>query len=426
MRYLIAFLLLTLLAAAAVGPAPARAETAITVISSGARVNFPSGVTFTLEAESAAEISEVVLQVNTPGQRHGAYPRNVRPDFRPGARVTANWTWRRFGTSLPPGTEVTYRWLMTDAAGSVHETPVASVRVDDTRFQWKELREGPVTVRWHEGGDAFGRDLLSATKLAVSRLEQEQGVDLQTPVTVHVYASDSEMHSALPGLPAWAGGISLGEWDMLLVPIPPQQLNAGRRALVHELAHQLIYQITFHPALGSKVPVWLNEGLAVVAEGATSTGNRRLIDDAVDNGTLPTLRSLDRSFSSMPPAQVPLAYAASESVVRYLLAADGPEKMRALLAEFREGRTPDDALRRAYGRGVDETEDRWRDSLGLKARNRGAGGSADQDSASPAPVSEASPEGGRLLILGSGAAMVLTLLGIFAAGVLLLRRLRRA
>lgn len=420
MRPVVVLALLTLALARLAPASAAQAGGEINVISSAARVNFPASVTFSLEAESSAPITAITLQLNTPTQRYGAYPRNVRPEFQPGTRVAATWTWRRFGSSLPPGADVTYRWLITDAAGAVVETPVASVRVDDTRFQWREVRDGPVTVRWHEGGEAFGRELLATTTAAVTQLARDQGVELQTPVTVHVYASQNELYTALPGLPPWAGGISLGEFDMLLVPIAPQNMRDGRRALVHELAHQIVYQVTFNPSLGSKVPAWLNEGLAVVAEGDTSAVNRRLIEQAAAAGTLPTLRSLSTAFSTMPASQVELAYAASESVVRYLLASEGPEKMRALLVEFRDGRTADDALRRVYGRGVDEIEDRWRTSLGLRPLDRGVGN--DDSPAPPAPASESRDSAGRWVILGSSAAIILALLVVFVLGLILLRR----
>lgn len=426
MRRAVVLVVLVAAALAYVGGAvEARAAGDIRVISSGARVDFPGGVTFALEAEAAEEITEISLQVNTPTQRYGAFPRNVRPDFRPGSRVSATWTWRRFGGALPPGTEISYRWRMAAASGSVVETPAASVRVEDSRFQWRELRDGAMTVRWHQGNDDFGHEVLAAAASAVAELGREQGVDLQTPVTVHVYASQNELFGALPGVPAWVGGISLGEFDTLLVPIATNGLAEGRKALAHELAHQLIYQITFNTALGSRVPAWLNEGLAVVAEGATSPTNRRLLDDAVANDALPTLRSLGGGgFSSLTDhRQAGLAYAAAESVVRHLLASEGPDRMRALLAQFREGRTADDALRQVYGRGVDQTEDRWRLSLGLRPLDRGqAADSAGASGGAPAPAQAGRGRGVDRVVLGGIVAIGLALLGALGAGWWLVRR----
>lgn len=407
------------------GVRPAAADGGITVVAAEAKVNFPAGVTFSLDAEAEQEITGVTLQLNTPTQRYGAFPRNLRPDFTPGRRVSASWTWRRFGGQLPPGSEVTYRWRLTTAAGAVLETDTATVRVDDSRFRWKELRDGPVTVRWYEGDDAFGRTLLATTMATVARLGREQGVELQTPVTVHVYGSQRDLYSALPGLPAWVGGISLGEHDAVLAPIPPSDLEEGTRALAHELAHQLIYQITFHTGIGSKVPTWLNEGLAVVAEGEQSRANVGILNRAVRANALPTLRSIGSGFGGLSGDEAGLAYAASESVVRFLLKSEGAEKMRAVLLEFREGRTADDALTRVYGRGVDEVEGAWRRSLGLQPLDRGApapAATAGPEPAAPAEVGR-TDEARRGPLLAGGAALVVALLAACGGALLVRRRL---
>jgi hypothetical protein len=412
-------LALVVLLATAPPATVAHAESGISVTGSSARVNFPTGVTFTLTAESASAISDVTLLLNTPNLRYGAYTRSVRPDFQPGEHITATHTWRRYGSALPPGAEVSYQWRLTDAAGQALETQPAIVRVDDSRFEWQELREGLVTVRWYRGDGEFGREVLDTTVEAVSRLSADQGVDLASPVTVHVYGTQNELRSALPGLPAWVGGISMGEWDSLMVPISPRELSTGRKALVHELTHQLIYQMTFNTSIGSRVPAWLNEGLAVVSEGPTSRENRQTLDQAIDRGRLPTLRSLANAFSRLDNPQAQLAYSAAESVVRFLLETEGAERMRALLAEFREGRTADDALQRVYGRGVDQTEDGWRRSLGLRPLNRGQG---EDGAPAPAPPAPAAAGTNRWLLFGSMAALCLTLAGATAAWVVLLRR----
>jgi hypothetical protein len=394
----------------------------VTVVSSAARVDFPWGVTFTLEAVSEAEITDVSLLVNLPNQRYGAYPRNVRPDFRPGPRVTATWTWRRYGSQLPPGADISYQWRITDAAGARVETPMAVVRVEDTRFPWRELKSDTVTLRWYRGDEAFGRDLLDAATATVTRLAHEQGVDLVRPVTVLVYGSQADLYSALPGTPPWIGGISIGEYDTVLVPIAPGDRGDGQRALLHELTHQIIYQITFSPGLGSRVPAWLNEGLAVVAEGGTSREHRQALAQAVQFDRLPTLRTLTNPFSTLPGPDAQTAYAAAESVVRYLLHEYGPDRMRAVLARFAEGRTPDDALRAVYGKGQDEIEDGWRVSLGLRPRDRG-----EEPATGGAPVlARGHGAAGSRAVVAGVAAMATTLVVMVAGSVLLLRRRRRA
>jgi hypothetical protein len=343
----------------------------VVVRASEAEVNFPRGVSFRLEAESAAGIRDVQLQVHTPGRRYGAAVRNVRPSFSPGQAVSASWTWPRFGNALPPGTVITYRWRITDDEGYVTETEQASVRVQDGRYTWRELSEGSFTVRWYRGDDRFGRDLLAAVREGAERLTRLQGVDLHYPLTIHVYGSQRELYEAVPGVPGWIGGIAIPEFDTVIVGFEPGNLAWGRRALTHEMTHQLVYQMTAHPTLGSRVPTWLNEGLAVVAEGDTERANRRLVDDAVDDDVLPTLRNLASPFSGRDGHLAGLAYAAAENAVRFMLDEYGADAMRVMLRGLGDGLSPEEAAQRAYGRSLDAIEDAWRLDLGLRPFDRG-------------------------------------------------------
>ncbi|MGH2585208.1 MAG: hypothetical protein ACRDJE_09860, partial [Dehalococcoidia bacterium] len=108
---------LALLAVLCVLAGSVSAEEPLLVRASDVQVSFPRGVSFHLEAESPTGIADVQLQVNTPGRRYGAAVRNVRPSFTPGGQVVATWTWPRFGSQLPPGAEITYRWRITEVDG---------------------------------------------------------------------------------------------------------------------------------------------------------------------------------------------------------------------------------------------------------------------------------------------------------------------
>jgi hypothetical protein len=405
------------------------AEEPLLVRASEVQVSFPRGVSFRLEVESPAGIADVQLQVNTPGRRYGAAVRNVRPNFTPGGQVVATWTWQRFGNQLPPGAEITYRWRITEVDGRVTETPQTSVRVEDGRHPWQTLSDGPITVRWYRGGDAFGREVLAAAQESAARLRDLQGVDLRYPLTIHVYGSQNELFEAVPGAPGWIGGIAIPEFDTVLIGIEPSNLPWGRRALTHEMAHQLVYQMTAHPTLGSRVPTWLNEGLAVVAEGETELRSQQLLDQAIADGTLPTLRALSSPFSAQTGHLAGVSYTASESAVRFLLDEHGPEAMRAMLTALSEGLSPDEAARRAYGRSLDRLEDGWRASLGLDPFDRGdpaAATSPDDGSTEQSQQRAGAADDSRWIVwlaLGLGG---LTLIVIVAGGWLVVRRLHYA
>ncbi|MGI8552749.1 MAG: peptidase MA family metallohydrolase [Dehalococcoidia bacterium] len=364
-----ALILLILLGGFCRNLSPAWADAQITVTSTRAQVNFPLGATFTIAATSASSITAVSLEVNTPGKSYGAIPVDLPADartFHPGTAVTQRWDWRSPG-NIAPGSEIAYRWLLTDATGGSLWTPLQMVRYEDPRYSWKKLTATGVNLYWYQGDPSFGQELLASTTDGLQALHQQQGIDLRDPVNVYIYATQDALRGAMVSSPVWIGGRSYPEFNTILlaISIASGELDRGRRALVHELTHQLVYQQTFNPLIGSQLPLWLNEGLAVVSEGATLPQFRDALSGAVSNDTLPTLRRLDGNFPADTHAS-DIAYAESESFVRYLLARAGPEKMRELLGVLQFGSRIDPALQTVYASDLDRLQDGWRESIGAK------------------------------------------------------------
>ena len=347
------------------GPAPAVAESEITVVSSEASVQFPSAVTFIVVASSPATITSVGLELNTPGKSYGAIPLDVHPTFTPSGAVRAVWTWDSPGPGfrLPPGVDIAYQWALKDANGGVTQTPWQTVRYADSRYAWQEKSEPGVRLYWYQGGDAFGSRLMQAAQSGLEKLRQDQGIDLKSDIVIYVYADQRALRGAMLGSPTWIGGRAYPEFGTILLIIGQGGLAEGERALVHELTHQLVYQQTFDPLLGSHVPLWLNEGLAVTSEGPTAPQLKSALSAAVRESRVPSFRNLDGAFPSDEKAST-LAYAQSESFVRYLLAQYGAGGMRSLLSALQRGNRIDASLSQSYGADLDRLQDSWRLSVG--------------------------------------------------------------
>ena len=60
-------------------------------------------------------------------------------DFTPANKIEANWVWDMRNASLPPGAEVTYWWMIEDAAGNELETSPEIMHFDDDRYLWQSL-----------------------------------------------------------------------------------------------------------------------------------------------------------------------------------------------------------------------------------------------------------------------------------------------
>jgi MYXO-CTERM domain-containing protein len=114
------------------------------------------------------------------------------------------------------------------------------------------------------------------------------------------------------------------------------------------------------------LPVWLNEGLAMVAEGEEDASLMDELDAAIVEDRLLTIHQIESAFS-VYRERAKLSYAQSYSLVRFLIDTYGQEKMLDLLTVFREGVTPGEAFTQVYGFDTYGLEDAWRAAIGAPA-----------------------------------------------------------
>jgi len=127
----------------------------------------------------------------------------------------------------------------------------------------------------------------------------------------------------------------------------------------------LVGHLTFS-CLGD-VPTWLNEGLAVYSEGGLDPASQQQLEDAIEDDTLLTVRSLSGNFSEVPDKAY-LSYSESYSITKFLIETHGQEKMTTLLVALRDGLTIDEALLQTYGFEIEGLEDAWRQAIGAQPR----------------------------------------------------------
>jgi hypothetical protein len=129
-----------------------------------------------------------------------------------------------------------------------------------------------------------------------------------------------------------------------------------QREIPHELTHVLAYHLA-GPNL-HRVPLWLNEGLATLNQGHPETDFPALLAAARESAQFLPLAGLCTTFPA-DGTQARLAYAQSESVVRYLRERFGSEGVHGLLLAYASGAGCDDGLRAATGLGLDELSADW-------------------------------------------------------------------
>ena len=344
-------------------PATSLAQDEITLISSYAQAQFPTAITFRLEAEASTEIADIDLEYRP--SRRSLIPVSCRVDvdFTPGQRVAASWTWDMLETGgLPPGTEIDYWWLIEDAAGHQIETSSATIKFDDLSYDWQSLGSDQVTIFWYKGDRSFAQELLDAADEALERLAGEVGVALEQPVKIYIYASSRDLQGALVYPDIWTGGVAFSDYGTVVIGISPGDLTWGKRAIAHELGHLVVHQEVF----GSygDLPTWLDEGLAMDAEGELRSDLQGMLNAAIAHDALFSVRTIASSFPT-DPDEAKLSYAESYSLVQFLIDNYGGDEILALLDVFKEGSTYDDALLEVYSFDMDGLNALWRESLGL-------------------------------------------------------------
>jgi hypothetical protein len=344
-------------------PSLVQAQAGPTITSSSAKVEFPLKLSFSLSARSAANIVDVRLRYKVEHDSYAQVTSEVFVEFQPSTDVDVSWTWdmRRTG-GLPPGSTVEYWWTVKDARGDKVETAPVPIQFDDDRYSWQSLTEGMVTVFWYEGKQAFAQELMSAAQQALARLSQDTGAQLKKPVRLYIYASTWDLQGAMIFPQEWTGGAAYSGYDTIAIGISTSSLNWGKRVIAHELSHIVTHQMTYNPYNG--LPTWLDEGLAMYAEGALEASFASSLGRAITTDSLISVRSLASPFSAISGLAIQ-SYAESFSIVEFLISQYGQDKMLTLLNTFQEGSGWDSALVKVYGFDMDGLEARWRTSIGV-------------------------------------------------------------
>jgi hypothetical protein len=347
-------LLLTVLS-----PTLVQAQGGLAVTETSAEAEFPYRLNFSLSAQSDTDITDIRLCYTTDQIGFAKVISEAYIEFTPSPTVNVSWSLEmvRIG-GLPPGTVVEYWWRIADDNGDRLETEPALVNFDDTRYDWLSLTEGKVNLYWYSGNDAFAQELMATAQEAMARLATDTGAELERPARLYIYASSGDLQGAMIYPQEWTGGVAFTRYGTMAIGISPGNIDWGKRAIAHELTHLVIHQITLNPY--NSLPVWLDEGLAVRSEGLLEPQFSTALAEAIASDSLISVQSLSSPFSAYSGEAV-LSYAESHSLVEYLFASYGPEKMAQLLAVFREGSGYDQALESVYGFDMDGLDSLWRE-----------------------------------------------------------------
>lgn len=330
-----------------------------------AAVNYPQDVDFRLELDPSVTISEAVLTYDVEQTSCLDVSTQV-PVEVDGPLVEWEWAMIRSGNP-PPGVDMWWEWNVTDDQGRSYVTPRQSLTFRDDRFEWQTITEEDVTLHWYAGEDV-GPLLLDAAVDGLQLLEEDMGIELQDGAEFYIYGSSNDMRDAVLYIQDWAGGVAFSEYNIILMGVPPRLAEDwGRSTIRHELAHLVVGQFG-SSCVGGRRPTWLEEGLAMYAEGEPSQEVQSDLERGVENDSFAPLRSLSGPFPAHGE-EAGSAYSQSYSTIQFMREAYGQEKLRQFILLLAGGENSDEALESVYGLNTDGLEQAWRTWLGIPQRS---------------------------------------------------------
>ena len=188
---------------------------------------------------------------------------------------------------------------------------------------FQELRSQHFLLRYEGEAEKLSGAVLNTLEAVFVELERD--LDFYPSETIVVLLYPNEAFRDVTRSPDWVGALNDGK---IRVPVSglAKMTPELARVLKHELAHSFVRQIT-----QGRCPVWFNEGLAQLEEGATTAVLGSQLARAFAGGRLPQYSALETSFIDLPQDQVGLAYAKSLAALEYLRDTQGLGEIDRLL-----------------------------------------------------------------------------------------------
>jgi hypothetical protein len=233
----------------------------------------------------------------------------------------------------------------------------------DDRFTWQQQVDGMLRVHWYEGDAAFGDALLDVSRRSLNAVNALIPTPAAAPVDVYVYASTTDLQSALfLGGEGWQGGHAnpkLGVVMLAVTPGPGQSIEM-ETLIPHELAHVILYRSVGEGY--AALPVWLVEGMASLSELYPNPDYDQALTAASQNNSLLPIANLCDTFP-LDASGAFLAYAESQSFVRFLRDTYGAPGLFSLTSAYADGLSCDQGVVRALGTSLVSLDTRWRESV---------------------------------------------------------------
>ncbi|MCA9935394.1 MAG: hypothetical protein H6662_10200 [Ardenticatenaceae bacterium] len=335
---------------------PGRTAAQEPLFTSSAEYEFGQGMQFYLVAEDVPQVTAVTLFIAAP-EFPTAFSQEVV--FEQDKSLVVSHAVDLTQLRLAPFTTVTYWWVLTTETGGLLTVPEQTLVYEDDQFNWQTVTDDSVTVHWTGDDPALGQLALDIIADARPRLQELLPAVEDDALRVYLYPTSADLRAALRLTGRdWVGAHAHPELGVILVTAvnPRTAATDLGQSLPHELVHHLLYR-----AIGPQydaLPLWLNEGLATLAESAPNPTYDLVLETAVaDQTTLP----FDQLCTVFPASEADavLAYAQSYALVQYIQANYGNDALQEMVLAVADGADCDTAVSRTLGLSLEELSQEW-------------------------------------------------------------------
>jgi tetratricopeptide (TPR) repeat protein len=222
-------------------------------------------------------------------------------------------------------------------------------RESKTEADFRQQESSHFTLRYEgsQTADALRTQVLETLEADYRDLSNDLG---SSPRNIYVSLYTDQAFFDVTHASAWTAALNDGK---IRIPISGVKAVTPEMASVlrHELTHSFVAQITH-----SRAPVWLNEGIAELEQGLTTSAIGPRLAALYTSGRQVPLNQLEGEFQGYSSAEASVAYAESLAAVEYIRATYGMGDLARLLRRLGEGQSVESALRSTVHAGYAELE----------------------------------------------------------------------
>lgn len=233
--------------------------------------------------------------------------------------------------------------------------------------KWKELKSDHFIVYYDAASVDFVQNVSKTAEQYYDEISAElgfsrlQGWSYQDRAKIYIY-NDQEHYTSNAGHAQWSHGVvSVAQREIHTFPSAHGFFDS---TLPHELGH-----IVFREFVGmdAKIPLWLDEGVAMYQEKAKRWGADKLVKDAIARGDFISVQDLSKMvlYKDTDRKIIDLYYAEAASLTYFIITELGKFRFVNFCRKLRDRSDFENALHSAFPRirDLDGLNKMWLDHL---------------------------------------------------------------